>query len=138
MNRFKSLSVVLFAAALAGVVISCDKDNENPKAEGKKAGTKMCDCVASYPAPTDPTDQAAFMEYAGQLYNCLGEIAPYSEYIGLAGTQDTGYGYDPTAENPLYSIFDFKNKDFEQGFKEGTSDCMQTFSALFALLGGQY
>ena len=138
MNKFKYLSVVLFTALLAGVVFGCSKnDKDDPAAEGKKAGTEMCDCVSSYPAPEDPTDQAAFMAYAQQLYQCLGVIAPYSEYIGLAGTQDDGYGYNPNAENPLYSVFAFQNADFEKEFKEATQVCMLPFAALFEMMGGQ-
>ena len=55
MFRFKYLSVVVFAAALAGVVVSCDdKDKVDTKAEGIVAGNEMCACVASYEAPAQP------------------------------------------------------------------------------------
>jgi hypothetical protein len=143
MNRLKYLSVVLFAAILAVVVITaCNKDKTDAAAEGKEAGEAMCGCVSGYTAP-NPEDfedmesfQAAFMAYAGQLYNCLGEIAPYSKYVVLAGTQDDGYGYNPNAAEPLYSIFTFKNDDFGKEFKKATEVCMLPFAALFAMMGG--
>jgi hypothetical protein len=137
MNRFKYLLAVLFTAVLAGVIIvSCKKDDgPDTEAEGKKAGTEMCDCVSSYTAPNpadfadDPAGlQAAFAIYAGQLYECLGVIAPYEKYVEI----DVD-AYNPQAENPLYSIFDFKDKNFEKGFKSGTEGCMQTFALLFSL-----
>ena len=145
MNRFKSISVVLFVAVLAGVVISCkDKDKTDYKAEGKKAGTEMCDCVASFTAP-NPADfidgegsfdetsfNQAFGAYAVNLGTCPGVLAQYQQYVSFIYEN-----YDPTAAEPLYSVFEFKNSDFEQGFKEGTGDCMETFAALFALMGGQ-
>jgi hypothetical protein len=139
MNRFKSISVVLFAAVLAVAVISCkDEEKNDLKAEGKKAGTEMCDCVASYTAP-NPADfadqesfQAAFMAYAANLGTCPGVLAKYQEYVTFVYEN-----YNPEAENPLYSVFTFTNADFEAGFKEGTSSCMETFAALFALMGGQ-
>ena len=141
MYRKKFLSVVLFAAMLAVVfVVACkDKDKDDPGAEGKDAAKAMCDCVSSYTPPSDPTDFEAFMAYAQQLYQCLGEIAPYSKYVGLAGTQENGYGYNPNAENPLYSVFAFKNADFEKAFKKGTEVCMLPFAMLFEMLmsGGQ-
>ncbi|MCL2027076.1 MAG: hypothetical protein FWG79_01165 [Bacteroidales bacterium] len=145
MNRFKSISVTVIAVALAVVVISCgNKDKTDPKVTGKKAGTEMCDCVASFNAP-DPADfvdaagnfdetgfNQAFGLYAMQLGTCPGLLAKYQQYVSFVYTN-----YDPEAEEPLYSVFDFKNNDFAQGFKEGTSDCMETFAALFALMGGQ-
>ena len=96
MFKFKYLSAVLFAAILAGilVVVSCNNkdDDPDPRAEGLKAGTEMCDCVASYDAP-DPTDpkyaenpaqlQADFQAYYGQLYECLGVIHQYEKYARL-------------------------------------------------------
>ena len=146
MNRLKSISVVLFAAVLAGgVVFSCkDDDKTDYKAEGVKAGTEMCDCVASYtsPNPADFLDEEgnfdeasfnqAFGAYAMQLGTCPGVLAQYQEYVIFVYEN-----YNPEAENPLYSVFEFKNKDFEEGFKAGTNDCMETFAALFALMGGQ-
>ena len=174
MNRFKSISVVLFAAVLAGVVISCKEEEKTDlKAEGKKAGTEMCGCVASYDEPnfpmsplppagldlqelfgldlqdpavfagldpevqaylTDPAIQqylSEFKAYAMQLSQCV-NVAPYQQYIDFVYAN-----YDPTAAEPLYSVFDFKNSDFEQGFKEGTNGCKEAFEALFALMGGQ-
>ncbi len=130
---------MLFAVALTGFFFACSKDDdEDPKAEGKRAGNEMCDCVSGYTAP-DPEDfadeasfQEAFAAYAAQLGGCPGIIGKYQQYV----TFNMG-AYNPQAEEPLYSIFDFKDKDFEKGFKEGTSDCMETFSALFALMGGQ-
>ena len=187
MNRLKYLSVVvLCAAALAGVIVSCnDKEKDTDlKAEGVKAGTAMCDCVANYEAPPmpnhpasplppagvdlqelltldlqdpavfaglDPEVQAYLMNpaiqqylgalgqfaadfeaYAMQLGACPGVLAPYQDYVTFIYEN-----YNPAAENPLYSVFNFKDKNFEQGFKEGTSDCMETFAALFALMDGQ-
>ena len=140
MNRLKCLSVVLFAAVLAGVVVSCKNEKAKPAEEGKEAGVAMCNCVNSYTPPTDPTDFEAFMAYAGQLYNCLGEISAYSDYITLNGSQANGYGYDAEADEPLYSVFVFKNSDFEREFKKATNACMQAFAALFAMMemmGGQ-
>ena len=75
-----------------------------------------------------------FEAYSGELFNCLGEIQPYLSYVGLAGSYEDRYGYDPNAAEPLYSVFAFKNDDFEKGFKEGTASCMQAFAALFAMI----
>ena len=134
---------MLLSAVLAVVVISCKDDDKgaNPKAEGVKAGTEMCDCVASYPAP-DPADfldgdgnfdeasfNQAFMDYATNLGTCPGLLSNYQQYVTFIYE-----AYDAEAEDPLYSVFEFKDKDFEQGFKEGTGDCMETFAALFALI----
>ncbi|MDR1155439.1 MAG: hypothetical protein LBL04_12095 [Bacteroidales bacterium] len=131
MNRLKCLSV-LFAAVLAGVVfVACSKDDDKPGEAGKEAGEAMCGCVSGYEVPED---FAAFMAYAEQLYNCLATIAPYSEYIELAGDVDNSYGYDPEAENPLYSVFAFTNADFEKEFKKATEVCMSPFQMLFDLL----
>jgi hypothetical protein len=184
MFRNKFLSVVLFAAVAAGVVISCNDDDKDHKAEGKKAGKEMCDCVASYEAPTMPNHPASpsppaglnlqellgldlqnpevlaglepevlaylmnpaiqqylgalgqfaadFETYAMKLGACPGVLAKYQQYVSFIYEN-----YDPTATEPLYSVFVFKNNDFAQGFKEGTSDCMETFAALFALMGSQ-
>ena len=175
---------MLLAAALAVVVITCgDKDKTDLKAEGKKAGTEMCSCVASYDEPTMPNHPASplppadldlqellgldlqdpavfagldpevlaylmdpaiqqylgalgqfskdFEDYATDLSKCI-NTAPYQQYIDFVYEN-----YDPTATEPLYSVFDFKNSDFEQGFKEGTGGCKEAFEALFALMGGQ-
>jgi hypothetical protein len=138
MNNFKKISIVLFAAVLVGVVTSCKKKNEDPAAEGKKAGTEMCACVASFTAPKledfdDPADfQAAFGAYAMQLGLCLGVLTKYQQYV----TFDRD-NYDANADEPLYTVFQFNNRGFEQGFKEGTKDCMQTFEILFQMMGGQ-
>jgi len=74
----------------------------------------------------------AFEEYADKLSLCLGVIGPYGKYIEAAMAN-----YDPSAADPLYSVFNFKDKDFAKGFKEGTSGCKNAFDALFALMGGQ-
>jgi hypothetical protein len=142
MNKFKYLSVVLFIAALAGVVISCDNESDvDLRAEGKKAGIEICDCVASFEAPNPEnfdggaegeSFQAAFGFYVMQLATCPGLLGKYQQYVVFVYEN-----YNPEAENPLYSVFDFKNADFEAGFKEGTSNCMETFAVLFALIGGR-
>jgi len=140
MNKFKWFSaIVLLIALLVGIVFSCkDDDKTDLKVEGKKAGTEMCDCVASFsaPNPADFPDQESFEQafgvYAMQLGTCPGVLAKYQEYVTFVYEN-----YNPLAENPLYSVFEFKNADFEQGFKEGTNDCMQAFEALFALMGSQ-
>ena len=137
MNRFKYLSVVLFALALAGIVYACKDDGDDPEAEGKKAGKEMCDCVASYQAP-DPATwtgsmeelQAAFQAYYGQLYNCLGTIVPYEKYAKLWAEGDEKQNED----DPLLNVFVFHNKDFEKGFKEGVGSCYDTFNALWELM----
>ena len=129
MNRFKSFLVVLFTAVLAGVVISCDNDKDaDPLKEGRKAGTEMCACVDAISVPTDP---AEFGDYAQKLGMCPGGVlAGYQEYVTFVYTN-----YDADAENPLYSVFEFKNSKFEQGFKETTNDCMQAFEFLFSMMG---
>ena len=147
MNKFKTISVVLLTALLAGAVFSCkdsNKDTTDYVAEGRKAGMEMCNCVASFtaPNPADFVDEEgnfdeenfnqAFGFYAMQLGTCPGLLSQYQQYVSFIYEN-----YDPTAAEPLYSVFDFKNKDFEKGFKEGTSGCMETFAALFALLGDQ-
>ena len=146
-NKFKIISVVLFTSLLAGIVFSCkdsNKDTTDYVAEGTKAGSEICNCVASFlaPNPVDFVDEEgnfdeenfnqAFGFYAMQLGTCPGLLSPYQQYVSFIYEN-----YDPTAAEPLYSVFDFKNKDFEQGFKVGTSGCMETFAALFALLGEQ-
>ncbi|MDR2233284.1 MAG: hypothetical protein LBE56_09195 [Tannerella sp.] len=139
MNVIKKVLVMLFAAIMAVVVVSCkDEDKVDFTAEGEKAGTEMCDCVASFTAP-NPADfqdqesfQAAFTEYATNLGTCPGLLSKYQDYVLFVYEN-----YNPEAENPLYSVFTFKNPEFEAGFKAGTGDCMTTFATLFALMGGQ-
>ena len=75
---------------------------------------------------------ADFEAYAGQLYQCLGTLAPYQKYV-----ETNPDAYNPDAAEPLYSIFTFKDANFEKGFKSGTASCMQTFASLFALTGQQ-
>ena len=75
---------------------------------------------------------ADFEAYAGELYQCLGTVAPYQKYV-----ETNTDAYNPDAAEPLYSIFTFKDADFEKGFKSGTASCMLTFAALFALTGQQ-
>jgi hypothetical protein len=136
MFRFKYLSVVLFAAIVAVVVVSCkDNDKEDPKAEGIKAGNEMCDCVGGYTAPNfadyidDPAGyQAAFMAYAGELYECIGVIGKYQKYV----TPDLD-AYDETSSEPLLSVFKFENNDFKNGFREGVASCSNAFDALWEL-----
>ena len=76
--------------------------------------------------------QSDFEAYAGELYQCLGTLAPYQKYV-----EANPNAYNPAAAEPLYSIFTFKDADFEKGFKSGTASCMQTFTSLFALIGQQ-
>ena len=90
----------------------------------------------------DPTIQAYlgdlgkfygdFEAYAGDLYQCLGVLPPYQKYV-----ETNPDLYNSEVAEPLYSIFTFKDADFEKGFKIGTASCMQTFAALFALMGQQ-
>ena len=75
---------------------------------------------------------ADFKDYAGDLYQCLGVVAPYQKYV-----EANPDAYNPAAAEPLYSIFTFKDADFGKGFKSGTASCMQTFAALFAQIGQQ-
>ena len=75
MFRFKYLSVVLFVAILAGIIIvSCNNndDDPDPKAEGIKAGNEMCGCVANYDAPVQPQHPASPLPPAG--------FDPYLDY----------------------------------------------------------
>ena len=184
MSKFKYLFVMLFAVVLTGgVIVSCSDDDDNVKtaegirAEGVKAGTEMCDCVASYEAPVQPQHPASplppasfdptldysdpavvegmeldayiyfmapaiqaylgelavfvdeFETYAGNLYQCLGTIHPYQEYATANANN-----YDPEAEDPLLSVFTFKDDNFKEGFKVGVGSCADTFSALFSLI----
>ena len=61
MFKIKYLSVVFYTAILAVVfIVACnDDDKVDPKAEGLKAGTDMCACVASYTAPVQPQHPAS-------------------------------------------------------------------------------
>ena len=143
MNKVKYLSVVLFAAILAGVLISCgdNGDKDDPIAEAKAAGVEagelMCACVASYEEP-NPADylpdmealQAAFQEYYGQLYACLGVIVPYAEYAALRSPNEP-----VQTDDPLLAVFIFHNEHFREAFvEEGVKDCYDTFMALWALM----
>ena len=137
MKNKKFLLFALAAALLAGAVAlySCNGES-TPHNEGLKAGLEMCACVASFEAP-DPaviTDSAAFhnafMAYAGKLSGCLGVIAKYEKYV--TANMD---GYDETSDEPLLSVFDFKDEGFKEGFAEGVASCSDTFTALFALMG---
>ena len=146
MFKFKYLSVVLFAAMLAGgVFVACNDKDDDPdpkkaeaRAEGVKAGTEMCDCVASYPAP-DPTDpkyaenpgqlNADFNAYYMQLYSCLGEIHKYEKYARLKEQ-----GEEAQTDDPLLNVFMFHDDDFKEGFLEGVGSCYDSFNALWALM----
>ena len=144
MFRFKYLLVTLFVAVLAGiVVVSCnDKDKPDPRAEaraeGVEAGTAMCSCVASYPAP-DPTDpkyaenpgqiNEDFQAYYMQLYSCLGEIHQYEKYARLKEQ-----GEEAQTEDPLLNVFMFHDDDFKEGFLEGVGSCYDAFNALWDLM----
>jgi len=134
MNKFKYLTVVVLTTLLA-VVVSC-KDKDDAEKEGREAGTLMCECVTAYTAP-DPADfggdmeafQLAFMAYAQQLYECLGVISQYEKYVEVDIE-----AYDDEAADPLYTVFIFKDPNFEKGFKEATAGCKNAFDALLALL----
>ena len=148
MFKFKYLSVVLFAAMLAGgVFVACNDKDDDPdpkkaeaRAEGVKAGTEMCDCVASYPAP-DPTDpkyateegqgqlKVDFNAYYMQLYSCLGEIHKYEKYARLKEQ-----GEEAQTDDPLLNVFMFHDDDFKEGFLEGVGSCYDSFNALWALM----
>lgn len=147
MNRFKYLSVVLFSALLAGVVIGCSKDNDpNPETEGKNAGAEMCNCVGSVAEPVPPmppagvnpmepdfTDlatqqyfaavQAVYEEYFAELGNCAGGVAgKYQKYFSMDISK-----YDE--KNPdFFSVFDFKDENFKKGFLENAMVCAKAFS----------
>lgn len=135
-SKFKFLLALLLVAIVAGVVVACsDDDDPDYKAEGKKAGVEMCDCVASYVAPNYEDYEsyeeftAAFTAYAANLSGCLGIIAQYQEYV----TVDIN-AYDPEADEPLFSVFSFKNDEFKEGFMEGAGGCADTFTALFEMM----
>jgi hypothetical protein len=148
MYRNKFLSVVFFAAIAACVVVAaCKKDDKpDPEAEGKKAGTEMCNCVSDIPEPvipnlpqgvnpldpdyTDPATlqwlaavQAVYEAYFAELGNCAGGVAgKYQKYFGMEISK-----YDE--ENPdFFSVFDFKDEDFQKGFLEAAMVCAEAFS----------
>jgi hypothetical protein len=145
MCKFKYLSVILFAAVLAGVfVVSCKDKDPDPKEEGIKAGTEMCGCVSSIDEPmipyppegfnpsnpdlTDPatleylaTVQNIYETYFTELGNCAGGVAgKYQKYFLFnIGNYDEAIG--------LFSAFDFIDKDFEAGFLGATQVCAEAF-----------
>ena len=146
MSKFKYLSVALFVAILAGVVVvACSNDDDpDPNAEGAKAGNEMCGCVSSVAEPiipnppagfnplepdyTDPATleyyaalQAVYEAYFAELGNCAGEVAgKYQEYFLFnIGNYDEEIG--------LFSAFDFKDKGFETGFLGATQACAEAF-----------
>ena len=146
MSKFKYLSVVLFIAILAGVVVvACSKDDDpDPKVEGAKAGSEMCGCVSSIAEPvipnppegvnpldpdyTDPATlqyfaevQAVYEAYFAELGNCAGQVAgKYQKYFLFnIGSYDEEVG--------LFSAFDFKDKEFETGFLGATQACAAAF-----------
>jgi len=150
MFKFKYLLAVLSVVMLTGTAfVSCsssngdDDDNDQQEAtlaaeEGLAAGIAMCDCVSGYEAP-NPYDekyadnpaqiQADFEAYYGELYQCLGVVHVYQEYVTVNPNN-----YDPDVEDPLLSVFTFTDEDFKEGFKEGVGSCAETFAALFALM----
>ena len=145
MFRFKYLSVVLFAAILAGVVVACSDDDDkiDYKAEGVKAGKEICDCMSSYAhlAPNIEDyysetgfDQPGYVEaltaYGWQASGCVGGLQSYQEYVTV-----NFEAYNAEAENPLLSVFDFKNNDFKTGFSEGIGSCADAFGELLGLMG---
>ena len=137
---------MLFAVMMAGVVIvSCKDKDDDPdyKAEGKKAGKEICDCMAGYAhlAPNIEDyytetgfDQegyyAALSDYGWQASGCVGSLQSYQEYV----TVDFA-AYNAEASDPLLSVFSFKNNDFKAGFSEGIASCSDSFSALLGLMG---
>ena len=145
MNRFKYLSVLFFAAMLAVVIVACKDKDDNPEAEGKKAGTEMCACVDNVPEPvipnppegvnplnpdlTDPATlqwlgavQAVYEAYFAELGSCAGLVAnKYQKYFEFNIAS-----YNP--EIGLFSAFNFLDKDFEKGFLEATQACAEAFA----------
>ena len=148
MNRLKYLSVVLFAAILAGVVfVACNDDDPSPADEGRKAANEMCGCVTKVvetlhvppgfdPANIDFTDPATLLFFAalaaldtevllGDLAGCPADVAgKYQKYVG--------FEYDNFDEETwdLFSVFVFKDKDFETAFMGAAASC-----DVFTLLG---
>ena len=148
MFKFKYLSVVLFVAVLAGVVVSCSDDDkdalsaEEVRAEGFAAGSGICACMDGYAhlAPNqadfitaDGFDMegyiAALGEYGWQAAECV-NLQVYQEYVTV-----NFEGYNPNADDPLLSVFTFTNDDFKAGFIEGIGGCAESFSALMGLIG---
>jgi len=117
MNRFKYLSVVLFSAALAGVVfVSCNKDKDpDPAADGKKAGGEMCSCVSKIEMPSNEAD---YEKYSQDLGLCAGlVVAKNHKYISMNIPK-----FDE--ENPDFSnFFEFKDEVFKNAFIEATGNC---------------
>ena len=54
MCKFKFLFLALFAFVLVGTAFVSCKDKDDPKDDGVKAGTEMCDCVSSVETPVQP------------------------------------------------------------------------------------
>ena len=142
MFKFKYLSVVLFVAMLAVVVVACSDDKDDPKAEGIKAGSEICDCMSGYAhlAPNIEDyytetgfDQAGYIDalttYGWQASECVGALQSYQEYV----TVDFG-AYNAETED-LLSVFNFKNNDFKTGFSQGIGSCSDTFGNLLSLMG---
>ena len=148
MNRFKYLSVMLFSALLAGVVIVSCKDKESdpdPELEGKNAGTEMCSCVSTIdkpdipmpPAGVNPQEpdmedpatlqylaqvQAVYEAYFAELGSCAGGVAnKYQKYFVFSIAN-----YE--AEKGLFSAFDFKDEAFQKGFLMATQECAEAFA----------
>ena len=44
MKKFFVNSLIIAALVASAAIVSCDKDKENPVAEGKKAAQGFCDC----------------------------------------------------------------------------------------------
>ena len=145
MCKFKFLFLTLFAVVLAGAVfVSCKDKDADPKEEGIKAGTEMCNCVSSIDEPmipyppegfnpsnpdlTDPATleylasvQSIYETYFTELGNCAGSVAgKYQKYFLFnIGNYDEAIG--------LFSAFDFIDKDFETGFLGATQECADAF-----------
>ena len=144
MNRFKYLSVVLFAAMLAGVVVSCKNNEPDPVVEGKNAGTEMCGCVASFaepnvevPAGVNPLEpdledpvtleyfaavDAAYSAYFAELAGCAGKVAGKNQKYFLFIYENYN------AEEGFFSVFDFKDENFKNGFLETANVCAAAFA----------
>ena len=146
MSKFKYFFVMLFIAMLAGsVIVSCSDDDGDKaakaiRAEGLAAGTEICNCMSGFVAPVpedyfgeDGFDQsgyiAALTDYGWEASACLGSLQVYQEYVAV-----NFEAYDEEAENPLLSVFDFKNDDFKAGFAEGIGSCADTFANLLMLM----
>ena len=116
MNRFKYLSVVLFSAVLAGVAfVSCNKNEPDPAADGKKAGEEMCSCTSGI---TEPANQEAYEAYLTELGICATPVvAKNHKYISVDISK-----YDENNPNP-FSIFEFKDEVFKNSFLKAAGDC---------------